>query len=245
MADFGDFTNGDSDPTADFLAREQAILGADAALFGNPLETSPAAATKQWETPTDDLLFGDAPAQQTAFEPVQPVAEIAQTPVDFGLLQQPVDFSTPTDFQQDAVQQSVFQSIPEPVQEVQSQALLDWQVEFDRKVVERDEMAKDKHGRILNEAKEALDRFYAEYNEKKQKSITRNKELEKNLIAARDDNTSGTVWERVLKQVEGSQKKQDKKDDKKKEKAVKADTSRFKQVLVSLKNDKDAPGIKV
>jgi hypothetical protein len=29
----------DDDPTADFLAREQAILGADAALFGNPLES--------------------------------------------------------------------------------------------------------------------------------------------------------------------------------------------------------------
>ncbi|KAJ3274729.1 hypothetical protein HDV01_002251 [Terramyces sp. JEL0728] len=237
MADFGDFTNADSDPTADFLAREQAILGADAALFGNPMETTPAA-PKQWETPTDDLLFGDTPAEQ-------PLIESNPSPVDFGALQQPVDFGTPISFQQDSLQESVAQSIPEPVQEVQSQALLDWQVEFDRKVVERDEMAKDKHGRILNEAKEALDRFYAEYNEKKQKSIARNKELEKNLIAARDDNTSGTVWERVLKQVEGSQKKQDKKDDKKKEKVVKADTSRFKQVLVSLKNDKDAPGIKV
>ncbi|KAJ3252214.1 hypothetical protein HK103_001781 [Boothiomyces macroporosus] len=243
MADFGDFTNADSDPTADFLAREQAILGADAALFGNPLETSPA--NKQWETPTDDLLFGDTPAQQPVFEPAPSLVQTAQAPVDFGTVQQPVDFTAQNDFQQDAVQQSVFQSIPEPVQEVQSQARLDWQVEFDRKVVERDEMAKDKHGRILNEAKEALDRFYAEYNEKKQKAIARNKELEKNLIAQRDDNTSGTVWERVLKQVEGSQKKQDKKDDKKKEKVVKADTSRFKQVLVSLKNDKDAPGIKV
>ena len=48
MSDFGDFSgtppqamstpglfDDASDPTADFLAREQAILGADAALFGN------------------------------------------------------------------------------------------------------------------------------------------------------------------------------------------------------------------
>lgn len=30
----------EDDPTADFLAREQAILGADAALFGNPLDST-------------------------------------------------------------------------------------------------------------------------------------------------------------------------------------------------------------
>ena len=35
----------ETDPTADFLAREQAILGQDAALFGNSFISSPAVAT--------------------------------------------------------------------------------------------------------------------------------------------------------------------------------------------------------
>lgn len=35
----------EEDPTADFLAREQAILGAEAALFGNPLTSPGSAAT--------------------------------------------------------------------------------------------------------------------------------------------------------------------------------------------------------
>jgi hypothetical protein len=40
-------------------------------------------------------------------------------------------------------------------------------VTFDAKVVERDAKAKEKHDRMVVEAKEALERFYAEYNEKK------------------------------------------------------------------------------
>lgn len=46
MSDFGDFidTAADTDPTADFLAREAEILGADAALFQGSEPLQPAEA---------------------------------------------------------------------------------------------------------------------------------------------------------------------------------------------------------
>jgi hypothetical protein len=64
------------DPTADFLAREQAILGDDAALFGNTLVSQPLAAVPAQpptgSTPTqniaaefEDALFASAPAPET------------------------------------------------------------------------------------------------------------------------------------------------------------------------------------
>lgn len=68
MSEFGDFTASSTgapadgsanpltsdDPTADFLAREQAILGADAALFGNDL-----AAAGSDNAPVAASGFGD------------------------------------------------------------------------------------------------------------------------------------------------------------------------------------------
>jgi hypothetical protein len=58
------------DPTADFLAREQAILGADAALFGNPIADSvkaeiPPPTSVPAETFQTDL-FAAAPSTQTS-----------------------------------------------------------------------------------------------------------------------------------------------------------------------------------
>ena len=50
------------DPTADFLAREQAILGDDAALFGNTLVSQPIEAV-----PTQ-LPVDNAPVQTNEFE---------------------------------------------------------------------------------------------------------------------------------------------------------------------------------
>ncbi len=43
----------------------------------------------------------------------------------------------------------------------------------------------------MKSAKEALERFYAEYNDKKQKTIARNKETEKGL---KEENPNATVW---------------------------------------------------
>ncbi|KAI8894573.1 clathrin light chain [Globomyces pollinis-pini] len=239
----------DDDPMADFLAREQAILGDDAALFGNPLTDTVTNNTDLISNDLDALSISPAniplPDSATAAFPINdlPFSQPDQSVPEFNpSLFPPVDFTQPQQLPQDPI----FAQPQEPEPPKESEALLNWAAEFERTVQQRDSKEADKHKVVLKDAKDALDRFYAEYSEKKQKSIQRNKELEKNVLAARDDVSSLNVWERVFKQIEKSsdQKKveKDKKDDKKK--VPKVDTARFKQVLTTLKNDKTAPGLK-
>ncbi|KAL2915634.1 Clathrin light chain [Polyrhizophydium stewartii] len=211
----------DSDPTADFLAREQAALGADGPLFGNPITSAAAApgpaADPRPHRPRGRRQVSSCQSGGSVFAQPDPAASVFVPEID-----------------------------PEPIRE--------WRERFNATVADRDARSRDKHEQILAQAKESLERFYAEYSEKKAKSISRNKELEKTLIAARDDSTSGTIWERVVKQIETTQAAKDKKDDKKDKKnkgpadasAQKPkgrDTARFKQLLLSLRSDKNAPTV--
>jgi predicted aminopeptidase len=92
----------------------------------------------------------------------------------------------------------------------------EWQEQFERKIQERDTKQREKHEGILKEAKEQLDKFYAEYSENKKKATKKEAEPK-----------SGNVWERIYKNIEKE----------------KSDLTRFKQVLNSLRNDKNAPGL--
>ncbi|KAJ3305181.1 hypothetical protein HDV03_001943 [Kappamyces sp. JEL0829] len=252
------------DPTADFLAREQAILGADAALFGNPMATGSPGAAAAAISPTTllndiDQLVPGGVALDTGAVPVatlQGDAFATSNGASTGLFS-----ATQAPLVQESIfdQSAVFPDVangtfeePAPQIPPTSQAMLDWQAEFDAKIADRDSKEKDKHARMLAEAKESLERFYAEYNEKKAKGIARNKELEQQTIAQRDA-AAGNVWERVLKQVEvppkpkvdPAAKKGPHNTEEKKSAAKKAtnETARFKQVLTSLKNDPNAPGL--
>jgi hypothetical protein len=68
------------DPTADFLAREQAILGDEAALFGNALVSqTPAAAPSQLPT-------GSTPTQNIAAEFEEALFVSAPPPATFSFV---------------------------------------------------------------------------------------------------------------------------------------------------------------
>jgi hypothetical protein len=54
-------------------------------------------------------------------------------------------------------------------------------------VQQRDLNAKEKHLHKLANAEAALDRFYAEYNDKKQRQVAKNKELPK-------EQPNGSFW---------------------------------------------------
>ncbi|TPX57574.1 hypothetical protein PhCBS80983_g03738 [Powellomyces hirtus] len=272
MSEFGDFVTTDhanspggfgatDDPTADFLAREQAILGADAALFGNDFNAgTPVAA------PVPDSGFGGFGGgfEAGVFDgPVSSTSAFNQS--GFGEAAFPSDLNVaaavPLPFEHTGASADSIDARREP--EPEPEVIREWRDRFAALVAERDTRSKQKHEEILANAKDAIERFYAEYNEKKTKSINRNKEQEKRSIAERDDTTSGTVWDRVVKQIEqvtqpnsttSTKGKVDLTkgrltDDKGKEKkeikptAKTRDTARMKQLLMSLRKDPKAPGV--
>ncbi|KAJ3416087.1 hypothetical protein HDV05_003056 [Chytridiales sp. JEL 0842] len=254
----------DFDPTADFLAREQAALGADAALFGNPIATT--------GTTPQTSAFGDfsasepvdngVPTSVMGFEQVM-TATSATTSNDLfsaAAAFPPVPMTSTSN--NNLSMGSPSMSLPPAVPEVESDAVRQWRESFAAAIADRDARAATKHENTLRQAKESLERFYADYNDTKNKAIARNKEQEKALVASLEDNApSGNVWERVVKQIEvsstpaynvsatklkekskGGPNADDKKDEKKKAAAKVKDTSRMKSLLISLKTDKKAPG---
>ncbi|KAJ3158324.1 hypothetical protein HDU86_003033 [Geranomyces michiganensis] len=291
MSEFGDFSSPSAaggafpvsdDPTADFLAREQAALGADAALFGNDYAGTPVAASNTTNNNNDIFGafppaggadggfgggFGDQPSsanvfaqQQSGFDADAPVF-----PSDLNLAAAvPLPFDHTGGSSVDSFKQ-------EP--EVEPEVIRAWREDFAALVASRDAKSKAKAAEVASAAKDALERFYAEYNEKKGKSVARNKEMEKKAVAERDDVSSGTVWDRVVKQIEqvtstsanastkgkvdltkgrlttdGNKAGKDGKKDGAGGAAGGAstktrDTARMKQLLMSLRKDPKAPGV--
>ncbi len=141
----------------------------------------------------------------------------------------------------------------------------EWRNQFNAQIAERDSRAREKHERILAEAKDQLDKFYAEYNEKKAKGIARNKREAESAKTEGTETPSGTlinknVWERVSKLIEqtGSASvkdaklkeklgaKENKKEGDKKQSQVKGkETARMKEVIQSLKKEPKSPGNKL
>ncbi|KAJ3342570.1 CTP synthase ura7 [Gonapodya sp. JEL0774] len=246
MADFGDF-EGSSDPTADFLAREKELLGDDAALFQTsaPLSTpsvipaplipsssglgstsSPlmVANLGAFEAPIPDAFSGATSIPGTSTPPpvFAPVPPGGSSPI--GII------STPS-----AV---AMKSEPEP----EPEAVTQWREKQRLEIAERDRLEEAKHDEALARARDQLKTFYAEYNDKKAKTAVKNREQEKSRA---EESRGGNAWERVYRNIEmvsqpvaatvtGSKSSNV-------PKAPAKDTSRFKNLLIQLKNDPNAP----
>jgi len=79
------------------------------------------------------------------------------------------------------------QTVPQKVEE--STAMLNFKENFKAVIADRDDKSKSKHDLILKNAKNSIEKFYAEYNDKKTKNIQRNKEIQEKPMS---DNLS--VW---------------------------------------------------
>lgn len=115
-------------------------------------------------------------------------------------------------------------------------------MKFDAKVQERDALETQKRQLVISEAKLALERFYADYSQKKEKAISKNKESEESEKTRLSNQTN--VWERVWSQIESTAPKVKEDGKKSKVEVKKSSTIRFKEVILSLKNDVSAPGVK-
>ncbi|KAK9325793.1 clathrin light chain [Lipomyces orientalis] len=161
-----------------------------------------------------DLLNGDADHTSTG---------ITGNHLDNSFIPSGQSFDTPT--------------IPEFVQEeVEPDVVKEWRERRELAIQRRDEQSEAKKHETREAAKQAIDDFYENYNDKKDKAIAQTRAEEKEFIESRESTVAGgTSWERIVKLVDLSEKLA---------RTSTVDKSRFRELLLSLKDDPNAPGAK-
>ncbi|KAF2646472.1 clathrin light chain [Massarina eburnea CBS 473.64] len=224
-----DFAGDDADDA--FLKREEALLGADAANFATPNDRLATV-----EDGDDDLLGGgdfpevnvggeeimgfesSFPAIDTSNEHMAPGGTITGSTLPF-LPGQPQPSFTP-----------VRSDSPEP------DVIREWRERRDLAIAHRDEVSADRKQQTIKEARDNIDDFYENYNNKKDKEIAKTRKEADDFLANRDDTTAGgTSWERIAKLVDLSGKGV-------KGGASGSEKQRFREILLSLRKDEKAPG---
>ncbi|KAI8973505.1 clathrin light chain [Mycotypha africana] len=247
MSDFGDFNAPSEDPTADFLARERAALGEDADLFSSNYDTTnynnnnvlspslsvtspvPAMEAAQPMTPSS---FNDTPAllDNNATSSPQTSSSVPQQ-VESNLVgNNSFDSQFPEAENLETSQAFQKALLPEEEPEVVRQ----WREKQKELIAERDAEAEKKREETIKQAREDIDKFYEEYNDKKQKAIEENREREDTNDKKRDEvSSSANVWERVAREVDLTNAKTG---------YHTHDVGRMKELMMELKRDTKAPG---
>jgi len=222
MSDFGAFTStSDTDPTADFLARERAALGDDAELFG-------AISTESSAFPDVNALSARPTSASSSFMDMSVTSRLSPPPAaDYSVFDK--EFPAAEDLEQS----EVFAKARSPLPEIEPEVVRQWRERQATLIEERDAESQKKTDETKQKAREAIDKFYEDYNEKKQKAIEANRRQEEDYLVSRSDTTSGTVWERVVKEIDTINPKSNKNQ---------RDTSRMKNLMLDLKKDPKAPG---
>lgn len=109
----------------------------------------------------------------------------------------------------------------------------EWRERQTLEIQRRDELSESKRKETREKARASIDDFYENYTSKKDASIEQVRAEEKAFIEERDNSVVGTTWDRIIKLVDTSSKGA---------KSELHDKTRFKEVLLSLKGNPDAPG---
>ncbi|KAF2727818.1 clathrin light chain [Polyplosphaeria fusca] len=222
---------GDGADGGDFLSRERALLGDDADQFASAHDKLATV-----EDGDDDLLGSDSafqaniggqdmsgfessfPAIDTTNEHMAPGGTITGSTLPF-LPGQPQPSYTP--------QRS---DSPEP------EVIREWRERRDLQIQHRDEISAERKAKTIEEARQNIDDFYENYNNKRDKEVNKTRKEAEDFLANRDDTTAGgTSWDRIAKLVDLSGK------------GVKgggsgSEKARFRELLLSLRKDEKAPG---
>ncbi|KAI8090020.1 Sodium/hydrogen exchanger family-domain-containing protein [Halteromyces radiatus] len=213
------------DPTADFLARERAALGEDADFF-----TDDHVAITPLPPGISSPSFLESPALPSPTGILSPSSATLNTEDLIQQSNQVSQFETSYPNPDELESSQAFQQAMLPDEEPET--VRQWREKQNEILAERDQQAEKKRQEIIQQAHTDIDRFYEEYNEKKQQSIERNRQREEERQKEKDDLTTGTnIWERTLKEINntrGSSKD--------------SNVARMKEIMVELKKSKDAPG---
>lgn len=121
--------------------------------------------------------------------------------------------------------------------EEEPSVIKEWRERRDLAVRSREEKSASRKSETVNAAQEAIDEFYENYNNKKEKGLTQTKKEADEFLEKRDNTTSGgTSWERIAKlvDVKGGGKAATGAEGKEK----------FRDLLVGLMKDENAPAAK-
>lgn len=213
----------------DFLARERAALGDDADQF--------ASANEHIKSPTveddDDLLGGgggngggaeEYSKGSEAFESSFPAIESQNEQVAPG--------GTITGA--GSTFQTSYSSYQEPEEE--SEAVREWRTKRDEELTRRAAISAERKESTIKKAQEDIDDYYESYNKRTDKAKERTRtEAEEFLENREDTSAGGTSWERIAKLVDVSGKGL-------KGGASGSGKERFREMLLDLKKDQNAPG---
>jgi hypothetical protein len=88
-------------------------------------------------------------------------------------------------------------------EEVDSGPLREWRERRDLQIQHIDERSAAKKAETVKAAQEAIDEFYENYNNRKDKQVAQTRKEAEEFLEKREDTTSGgTSWERIAKLVE-------------------------------------------
>ncbi|KAI9736981.1 MAG: hypothetical protein M1834_000570 [Cirrosporium novae-zelandiae] len=220
----------------DFLARERALLGDDADLFVTPNDTATNTSATVEEAPDDDLLGGgdagfDVPAGEpmTDFESSFPAIDTQNEQVAPGGT---ITGSTAPFLPGQPALGYTGYSAPEE----EPQVIKEWRERRDLAIQHRDEVSATKKAETIKAAQQAIDDFYENYNNKRDKGVTQTRQEAEEFLANREDTSAGgTSWERIAKLVDLSGKGS-------KGGAHGTGKEKFRQLLLDLRKDEKAPG---
>ncbi|CAO3614808.1 unnamed protein product [Mucor fragilis] len=239
MSDFGDFNTPSEDPTADFLARERAVLGEDADLFStndndlvSPTHdlTSPIPAATS--NPMSPALLDDFPAVDNGRASALSFQSQTSNKPDQDLMGANSSFEQDYPKAEELETSQAFHKAMLPEEEPET--VRQWREKQKEVIAERDAESEKKKEETINQAREDIDKFYEEYNDKKQKSIEENREREENTQKNREEvASSGNIWDRVAREVDISNAKTG---------YHTQDVTRMKELMQDLKRDEKAPG---
>ncbi|KAF9318538.1 hypothetical protein BG003_011082 [Podila horticola] len=256
----------DFDPTADFLAREQAALGGDTDFLSGftsaPTSSTANDSAQDFESsfPSfDNVTSSITSPPMSNSSHIPPSVVVADNDDDFGAFHSDFPAIETSDV---PASQTFAASIPiqatgasgfsnpssspnsarapqfkSQTQEVVPEIIREWRDKQAAIVEEKDARSEVKRQETIGAAHEAIDRFYEDYNQKKSKSIAENRDKEEAFLAKRDDVSSGTQWERINRHLDSSPAAVTAA-----QKAGRRDTSRMRELLRDLEKDPNAPG---
>lgn len=120
--------------------------------------------------------------------------------------------------------------------EPEPEVLREWRERRDLQIQHRDEVSAGKKAETIKAAQEAIDEFYENYNNRKDKQVAQTRKEAEEFLKNREDTTSGgTSWERSAKLVDLSGKGTS-------GGAAGSGKAKMREMLLSLRKDEKAPG---